>query len=281
MATTSIEEDPLEILGNLFSNNEEPDPNDPSAMTLIEHLEELRHRIFKTLIAVVIFGIVAFVFRVQIMDFLTWPLPATANALGHGKAKLVVTGIGEGFTTYLLLSAVTGFVASLPVVLYQTWAFISPGLYTHEKKNAVPFIIVGLILFLAGLSLGYIVLQYPVNWLVNFASDSFTELISVGSYFNFVALFLLAFGVVFEIPLVLTFLSMIGVITAETLSQKRAVAHVGMWIAATVLTPGADLYSPIFLGVSMSCLFELSIIFIKITRHMRERSERQAANNAG
>ena len=274
---TNIEDDPLGALTNLFTSDEEPDPNDPSAMSLIDHLEELRRRIFKMLIAIAIFSVVAFVFRTQIMNFLTWPLPHTADLLGHGDQKLVVTGLGEGFTTYLLLAIAGGFVVALPVILYQIWAFVAPGLYAHEKKHAVPFIIVGVILFVAGLALGYVVLQYPVAWLVNFASDSFTELVSVSSYFTFVAFFLLAFGVVFEIPLVLTFLSIIGMITAETLTKKRAVAHVGMWIAATVITPGADLYSPIILGVAMSCLFELSVLFIKFTQHMRERSAAKEA----
>lgn len=276
MATSNVEEDPLETLGHFFSGGDEPDPNDPSAMSLVDHLEELRRRIFKSLLAVLVFSVVAFIFREQIMSFLTGPLPASANALGHGK-KLTVTGLGEGFTTFLLLAIAGGFVAALPVTLYQTWAFVSPGLYQHEKKHAVPFIVIGLVLFVAGLTLGYIVLQYPVAWLVNFASDNFTELISVGSYFTFVAFFLLAFGIVFEIPLVLTFLSLIGMITAETLTRKRATAHVGMWIAATILTPGADFYSPIILGVTMSCLFELSVIFIKFTARMRERNEEEAA----
>jgi len=273
MATSDIEDNPLDILTNLFTSSEEPDPNDPSAMSLVDHLEELRRRIFKMLIAIVVFAIVAFVFRQQIMTFLTWPLPASANALSHGgNQRLVATGLGEAFTTELLVSFAGGFVAALPVILYQVWAFVAPGLYAHEKKNAVPFIIVGLILFIAGLTLGYIVLQYPVAWLVNFGADNFTELVSASSYFTFIAYCMLAFGVVFEIPLVLTFLSIIGMITAETLTKKRAVAHVGMWIAATIITPGADLYSPIILGVAMSCLFELSIIFIKVTQHMRNRN---------
>lgn len=274
MATRNIEDDPLAILGDLFSNNdEEPDPDDPSAMSLVEHLEELRWRIFKSLIAIVLFAIVAFVFREQIMTFLTKPLPHSANALGHGNQSLVATGLGEGFTTELLVSAAVGFLASLPVILYQVWAFVAPGLYKREKKYAAPFIVVGMVLFIAGLALAYVVLQYPVSWLVNFASDNFTELVSAGSYFTFVAYFMLAFGVVFEIPLVLTFLSLIGMITAETLTRKRAAIHVGMWIASTVLTPGADFYSPIILGVTMSCLFELSIIFIKITTRMRAKDE--------
>lgn len=272
MANTQ-QQDPLDILGDLFSSGGDQDPNDSSSMTLVEHLEELRWRIFKSLIAIVLFAIVAFIFRQQILDFLTWPLPRTANILARGNQKLVVNGVGEGFTTYLLVSAAVGFLGALPVMLYQVWSFVAPGLYAHEKKYAVPFIITGSLLFVAGLALGYVVLQYPVSWLINFASDNFTELVSAGNYFTFVAYFLLAFGVVFEIPLVLTFLSLIGVITAETLTRKRAGAHVGMWIAATVLTPGADFYSPIILGVTMSCLFELSVLFIKITTRMRQRSE--------
>ena len=285
MATGNLnqQEDPLAALSDLLFHHDDEDgennQNDVSAMTLVEHLEELRWRIFKSLIAIVLFAIVAFIFREPIFVFLTRPLPTAANAvavLSHGQQKLTQTGVGEGFTAYLLVSAAVGFLCSLPLILYQMWAFISPGLYQHEKRHAVPFITAGLILFAAGLTLGYIVLQYPVNWLVNFGSDNFTVLISAGNYFTFVAYFLLAFGVVFEIPLVLTFLSIIGMITAETLQKKRAVAHVGMWIAATVLTPGADLYSPIFLGVSMSCLYELSIIFIKFTDRMRARSENEA-----
>lgn len=271
MAIRNVEDEPLEAPANVGSAGEEAASNNPSSMSLADHLEELRWRIFKSLTAIAVFSVVAFIFRVQIMSFLTQPLPTAADALGGGTLKLVVTGIGESFTTYLLLALAGGFVAALPVILYQIWAFITPGLYQHEKKYIVPFIAVGLGLFLAGLTLGYFVLSYPVNWLVSFASDSFTQLISVGSYFTFVTLFLLAFGIVFEIPLVLTFLAIIGIITAETLSRKRVAAHVGMWIAATILTPGADFYSPIFLGVAMSCLFELSIIFIKISQHMYGR----------
>lgn len=278
--TQQQEQNPLDVFSNLFNNDDDnQNDNDPSAMTLVEHLEELRWRIFKSLIALVVFSIAAFFFHVQLLDFLTRPLPANANALAAltgGKQKLVVSGVGEGFTTYLLVSIAAGFIVSLPVVLYQVWAFISPGLYAREKKHAVPFIVAGMVLFVAGLALGYIVLQYPINWLINFASDNFSSLITAGNYFTFIAYFLLAFGVMFEIPLVLTFLSIIGVLSAETLSKKRAVAHVGMWIAATVVTPGADPYSPIFLGVAMSCLYELSIIFIKITARMKARDEAAA-----
>lgn len=239
------------------------------AMSLVEHLEELRRRIFKSLIAIVIGTIVAFIFRDTIVHFLELPLPKEANvlALGRpGQPPLIVTGIAEGFTVFLKVSIAAGFLLALPVILYQVWAFIAPGLYEKEKKYAVPFIFIGLILFAAGITLGYVVLRYPVEWLVAFASASFSELITADSYFTFVAFFMLAFGMVFEIPLVLTFLAQVGLVTSETLKKKRAASHVGMWIASTFLTPGADIYSPIILGVAMSCLYELTILFIRFTK---------------
>ena len=259
MATSNVDQQEYSVF------DEEPEELDDATMSLVEHLEELRWRIFKSLIAVVVGAIIAFVFRVQIMNFLTLPLPKTADQIGSGK--LIATGLAEGFTVFLKLSIAGGILLAIPVLLYQTWAFISPGLYEREKKAALPFIFVGVALFLAGISLGYIVLQYPVNWLVNFASTNFTELVTADSYFTFVAFFLLAFGIVFEIPLVLTFMAQLGIITSQTLRNKRPAAHIGMWIAATFLTPGADFYSPIILGVAMSCLFELTIIFIRLTKH--------------
>jgi sec-independent protein translocase protein TatC len=260
MASNRLEEQ--DLLDSPYGTDD--DENDPSAMSLIEHLEELRWRIFKSLIAIAVGSIIAFVFRTQIAYFLTLPLPKTADVLTHGKP--VVTGVTEGFTVFLLISVAAGFILALPVVLYQIWAFIAPGLLEKEKKYAVPFIVVGVVLFTAGISLGYIILQYPVEWLVNFAASSFTELVTAGSYFQFVAYFLLVFGVVFEIPLVLTFMAQVDLIGSQTLIRKRTGAHVGMWIAATFLTPGADIYSPIFVGVAMSVLFELTIIFIKIIK---------------
>jgi sec-independent protein translocase protein TatC len=255
--------DEQDLLASLYEP-ETDDENDPSAMSLVDHLEELRWRIFKSLIAIAVGSIVAFIFREQIVYFLTLPLPKSADPLTHGK--IVVTGLMEGFTVFLMISIAAGFILALPVVLYQTWAFIAPGLLEKEKKYAIPFIVVGVVLFAAGISLGYFVLQFPVQWLVTFAANSFTELVTAGSYFTFVAFFLLAFGIVFEIPLVLTFLAQVDLISSQTLIKKRAVAHVTMWIASTFLTPGADIYSPIFLGVAMSFLFELTIIFIKIIK---------------
>ena len=268
MATSNIDQQDSMATADDYSiggMDDEEEELDGATMSLVEHLEELRRRIFKSLIAVVLGAIVTFIFRVQLMNFLTLPLPKVADQIGKGN--LVVIGIAEGFTVFLKLAVAGGILIAIPVLLYQAWAFISPGLYPREKKTALPFVFVCIVLFLAGITLGYVVLQYPVNWLVNFASTNFTELVTADSYFTFVAFFLLAFGIVFEIPLVLTFMATLGLITSQTLRRKRPMAHVGMWVAATFLTPGADIYSPIILGVAMSCLFELTIIFIRLTKH--------------
>ncbi len=256
-------QDSLEIVNNTSQQEIDEDEEGLATMSLIDHLEELRWRIFKVMIAVAIGSTIAFVFRDWLIRFLEAPLPDTTNTLIKTGHPLIVTGLTEGFTTYLLISIVAGVILALPVLLYQTWAFIAPGLYEHEKKNAIPFIFIGIILFLMGISLGYIVLRYPVQWLVNFASDSFTPLVTANSYFTFVAVFILIFGLIFELPLILTFLARIGIVSKETLQSKRAVAHVIMWIAATFATPGADPYSPFILGAAMSFLYELTIIFIR------------------
>lgn len=273
MATGNVDQQQEPLL--TFSGFDTDDENDPNAMSLVDHLEELRRRIFKCLIAIVLFSIVAFIFREQLLDFLSAPLPPHFNKLLTGSQKFIVTDITGGFTTFLLISVAIGFVASLPVVLYQTWAFIAPGLYEREKKYAVPFIFIGIALFMAGITIGYIVIRFPVEWLITFAASDFVPLITANSYFTFAALFILAFGVVFELPLVITFMAKIGMVNVNTLKSKRPAAHVGMWIAATFLTPGADIYSPIILGVCMSFLYELTIIFIRFA--IKDETQSEAA----
>jgi len=281
MASSDLREESLEsllaqrdaLLAAQATDADEDEESEDTAMSLVDHLEELRWRLFKCIIAIVIGGIIAFIFREYIMNFLTLPLPKVANQLTADGHKLVVTGLAEGFTVFLLVSFAVGIVLALPVILYQVWAFIAPGLYQHERKYAVPFIFIGVVLFVVGVSLGYIVLRFPIEFLISFAANNFTELITANSYFTFVAFFVLAFGIIFELPLVLTFMSKVGLISVDTLKQKRAGAHVGMWVASTFLTPGADIYSPLILGTAMSFLFELTILFINFTNKQSAAAE--------
>src|SRR5258706_2795482 len=148
MATGNIDQrDPDEIVDDIDLEDEdddddEDDDEDPgeASMTLVEHLEELRWRIFKSAIAIVAFGIVAFVFREQIQQFLTYPLPKSAVPLG---GKPIITGVGEGFTVFLKIPFAVGFIIALPVILNQVWAFLSLGLLARERKHPIPPLVIG------------------------------------------------------------------------------------------------------------------------------------------
>ncbi len=266
MATSELDQDQRVGLDEPEVSEEEEE-EEGATMTLVEHLEELRRRIIISAIAVIVFSIVGFIFREQILHFLTLPLPPSAVGLKPPDKDqlLVVTGIGEAFTVSLKLSLAVGLALASPVILYEVWAFVAPGLTRRERKWAGPFVLIGVILFLAGLVIGFLTLRFPVNFLINFGQQDFLELITADSYFSFIAYFMLAFGIVFELPLLLTFLAQIGILSSRTLRRKRAVALVTLWILSTFLTPGSDIYSPIILGSVMTLLYELSIIFIRVT----------------
>lgn len=242
-----------------------------ATMTLVEHLEELRRRLFYSAIAVAVLSVLGFIFWNPILSFLTAPLPNVVDRiLGPGKhadtPKLILTSIGGPFLVSLKIALATGIVAASPILLYQLWAFISPALTRRERKYALPFTALGVALFSIGLALGYVVLRYPVNWLVNFGSNQFILLPNADDYLTFVAYFLLIFGVVFELPLVLTFLGVLGIINSRVLRAKRVYILFGLWVAATFVTPGADPYSPIIVGAALTVLFELSIILLRILK---------------
>ncbi len=266
MATSELDQDRIDL--DEPEAQDEDDDTSGGTMSLVEHLEELRKRIIICAITVVLGSIVGFIFWKQIMTFLLLPLPGATNGLVEGPGgatRLTTTGIGEAFSVVLKLAVAVGICLGSPMILYQLWAFVSPGLTRRERRWAGPFVLIGVVLFLAGLVVGFLTLRFPVSFLINFGRDNFLELVTADSYFTFVAFFMLAFGIVFELPLVLTFLAQIGIVSSRLLRSKRAVALVILWILSTVLTPGTDPYSPIVLGSAMTVLYELSIILIRVT----------------
>lgn len=262
--------DALDALDTDAPEREDEGEEQGATMTLVEHLEELRRRLFYSAIAVAVFSVVGFIFWDPILRLLTAPLPNLVDkivTLRHGNTpKLILTTIGGPFLVSLKIALATGIVIASPILLYQLWAFISPALTRRERKYALPFTVLGVALFFVGLALGYVVLRYPVNWLVSFGSDQFILLPNADDYLTFVAYFLLIFGAVFELPLVLTFLGMLGVINSRVLRAKRVYILFGLWVAATFVTPGADPYSPIIVGAALTVLFELSIILLRILK---------------
>jgi sec-independent protein translocase protein TatC len=270
MATSELDQDQAIGLDESVPPESEEEEEAGGTMSLVEHLEELRKRIIISAATIVLGSIVGFIFWQPIFHFLLLPLPATADALapkGHdGVATIVASGVGEAFSVVLKLSVAVGICLGSPMILYQLWAFVAPGLTRRERRWAGPFVLIGLVLFLLGIAVGFATLRFPVNWLVNFGQGNFLELITADSYFTFIAYFMLAFGIVFELPLVLTLLAQLGVVSSQLLRRKRAVALVILWVLSTVLTPGTDPYSPIVLGTAMTILYELSIILIRVSK---------------
>jgi sec-independent protein translocase protein TatC len=247
-----------------------PDPDDEDVggtMTLIEHLEELRKRMLIALAGIAGATIVSFFFWENILQFLVTPLPAISNHLvGYDGHKLVQHDVGEAFVIALKLSLAMGLVIASPLILYQIWAFLSPALTRRERRYALPFTLLGVALFAVGIAVGFVVMRFPLAWLIDFGAKDFVLLPDAGAYFSFVAFFLLAFGIVFELPMMLTFLGMVGLVRSQTLRRKRAYILFGLWLAACFITPGADPYSPVIIGVAFTILFELSIVLLRILK---------------
>jgi sec-independent protein translocase protein TatC len=251
---------------NVHEFDQTADQEEPEGgtMTLIEHLEELRGRLIKMVIAVALCAILGFIFWDRIIGFLLIPLPAAANRLPNAHAQqLVAHDIGEPFMVALKVAVAVGIMVASPIILYQLWAFISPALTRRERKYALPFTLLGVGLFFTGLAVGFIVLRYPIDWLVAFGSDRFILLTDADSYFTFVTYFLLAFAIVFELPLVLTFMSVVGIINSTFLRQKRLIILFSLWFISCFITPGADPFSPLIIAVTFTVLFELSILLMR------------------
>ncbi|HEY7020169.1 MAG TPA: twin-arginine translocase subunit TatC [Ktedonobacterales bacterium] len=233
-----------------------------ATMTLVEHLEELRRRILISLGAIAVGAVVGFIIWERLLGILLWPMPKMAHSLIQ-NGKLLATAPGEPFVVSLKIATAFGFVAALPIVLYEVWAFIAPALTRREKKYAFRFTLLGVGLFAIGIVVGFLVMRYPLEFLFNYGGNNFVLLPDADNYFSFVTFFLLAFGLVFELPLVLTFMAVVGLVSSQFLRAKRMYILFGLWLLSCFVTPGADPYSPIIIGISFTILFELSILLIR------------------
>ncbi len=244
--------------------NQDEDEGSGAVMTLVEHLEELRRRLIVALIAIAVCTAVAFIFWDPIVGFLLTPMPTVSSSPDILRGgKLVINDPVGSFMVALKVSIAVGIAIASPVVLYQLWGFLAPGLTRKERKYAAPFTFLGVALFAIGLAVGFITLRYPIDWLLTFGSDRFVPLITADAYFTFVTYFLLAFGIVFELPLVITFLGIVGVINSRMLRQKRLYILFGLWFISCFITPGADPISPVIVGVAFTALFELSVLLLR------------------
>ena len=231
-------------------------PGDETVMSLVDHLGELRTRLFRSILAVAACSVVGFYFAVPIRNFLIEPLPGD---------KVQVLGIGDAFVIQMKISIVVGIILAMPVLLYQLWAFVSPGLTPGERRSVRPWIPMALLFFAVGVVIAYVVLPFAITFLFSFTDDVLVAQPAAGPYFDFVTTLFLVFGLIMEFPILLVGLSRVGIVTSARLRASRRMIILGISIFAAVATPGGDLVSPIVLGGTMYILFELTVLFIRRT----------------
>ena len=241
-------------------------------MSLIEHLSELRKRIVVCLVALLIAFLIAFNFSEYIFELLMFPLNYSPQiSLKEGlifvpdqklqNTKLIFLGPAEAFWMNMKIALVSGFILTIPIIFYQLWKFISPGLYNHEKKYIIPFVLSASGLFLVGVTFCYlIVLPFAMSFLLNYkVGDFLMPMLSVGLYIDFLLKFLLAFGFVFELPILIVITTRMGLITPQTLKKYRKLAVVLAFVVAAIITPTPDAFNQTLMAVPMIILYELGI----------------------
>jgi sec-independent protein translocase protein TatC len=228
--------------------------------TFIEHLEELRKRLIVSLIAVGIGFIICYIFSKEIFEFLMMPLQ---RALPSG-ATMIFTSPAEAFFTYMKVGLLAGVFAASPIVLYQIWLFVAPALYSHEKRYVIPFVCSSTLLLVGGAAFGYF-LVFPLfaKFFMHFATDFIQPAPRLKESFSFCAMILLTFGLTFELPLFLLFLSRLGVIDARMLARNRKYVIIIIFIVAAILTP-PDPLSQVMMAVPLVALYEASIWVARI-----------------
>ena len=246
------------------------------SMTLVEHLTELRTRLIICVVAVAVGMLAGFLLYDWIFDFLLQPykdIATSENALADGK--LLQTDPLEGFGIRMKTSAYSGIALAMPVILWQLWRFVTPGLYPNEKRWAVPFVASALALFVLGAGLAYYTLPRALDFLVDIGGDDLVTAFAPGKYFQLITYMMLAFGIGFEFPIVLIFLQMAGILETDTLRRGRRFAIVGICILVAVITPSGDPISMLMLSVPMVIFYEIAIVIGSVIT--KRRALRDAA----
>ena len=232
-----------------------PAPPPEPELTVVGHLTELRRRLVISVVAVVVAGALAFVFYEQILAVLLQPYRAAT-----GKTTLFVTDPLEGFATRLKVAAYGGIVLASPVLLWQLWRFVTPGLHKRERRYAIPFVLSSMFLFCLGGGLAYYTLPRALEFLVEIGGDNLETLFSPAKYLGLIIFMIVAFGIAFEFPVVLVFLQLVGVLRSSRLRSWRRAAVVFIFVFVAVITPSSDPYSLIALAVPMYVFYEGSIV---------------------
>lgn len=255
IGTTEIAPSIAPAGGSGGSGSGTPSGEPGTVMSLVDHLTELRNRIVWSVLAIAIGSVVGFLVGGSVISFLKSPLPI--------EQPLVFTSIGDPFAIRLRIAIVIGVILAMPVLLWQVWRFIAPGLTESERRAILPWIPAALVFFILGVGIAYIVLPFASAFLLSFQTADLKALLTAREYFDFVSTLFLAFGLLMEFPILLVGLSKVGIVTSERLRRSRRQIILGIAIFSTVATPGGDLVSPTVLGICLYVLFEGTILAIR------------------
>ncbi len=231
-------------------------------LPMMAHLEELRKRLARSLIALLVGFILVWNYAQKIFDFLAAP---ALKELPQGANRLIFTGPSEAFFTYLKVAFIGAIFVTLPYILWQIWSFVAPGLYKTERRMMLPVVVWSTVLFLGGSAFCYfVVFPAAFHFFLSYNSDTIQAYLSMKEYLSFVTRFILAFGLIFQMPLLAYFLAKLGVVTARGLSKARRYALVINFIIAAILTPTPDMVNQLLMAGPLIVLYEVSIIIARI-----------------
>ncbi len=250
--------------------NEDNDEIEQSAAPLIEHLTELRNRLIRSVVAFAICMILAFTVASSIFNFLANPIVNILKMNGQAP-DLIFTGLQQGFMVNIRISLFGGFILSFPYISFQLWKFVAPGLYKDEKKAFLPFLIASPLLFLLGAAFSfYIVMPLAFDFFLGFQQKNedlsdlvgITYLGTINEYLGLTMKFIIAFGLCFQLPVLLTLMGKAGLVSSEALAKSRKYAVVGILVLAAIVTP-PDVITQIILFTVVYALYEISVILVK------------------
>ncbi|MDH7500842.1 MAG: twin-arginine translocase subunit TatC [candidate division NC10 bacterium] len=246
-------------------------------MPFFSHLEELRKRIVYSILAITIGFAICFHYSESILAFLLAPLnrhlvfvtryPFLAFSSRSDIPSLVFLAPAEAFWVHMKLAFFASIFFGLPFLFYQVWKFVAPGLLPKEKRYAVPFVIVSTLLFIVGSAFClFIVLPFALQFLLTYKTEHLRPMLSIGNYFDFSLKFLLAFGLIFELPLAMVLATRLGFLTPEVLARNRKYAILGNFILAAILTPTPDVFNQSLMAIPLCILYEVGIIASRLLR---------------
>jgi len=235
--------------------------DDERRMTVIEHLEELRRVLIISLIAWGTATVIGFVLSQQVLDLILSPVRHVI-----GNQKLIYGGPTDAVFLFFKVGLFTGFILASPIIIWQAWTFIAPGLRRNERRFAVAFVGSAVVLFGMGIGFAFLAMPIALRFLTSFGSTDLQYLPFADRYVTFVLILIAIFGITFELPLAMTMLGLVGIVSARFLSRNRIKFWIGIFVVANLLTPGVDPFTPMLLTTPLIILFEAGILVIRALR---------------